>query len=130
MQFQPDDAVTFLSSGALRFDPPGGSFPDPNERRKNQIAIEGLFAPTAAFSGTLLTSSFPDARDPAVAIDIYKGDTGLDTGIPQSIFSLNTEMINQGRLVKQDRVNLRSEERRVGKEVVSTCKYRWSPLQS
>ncbi len=28
MQFQPDDAVTFLSSGALRFDPPGGSFPE------------------------------------------------------------------------------------------------------
>ena len=112
MQFQPDDAVTFLSSGALRFDPPGGSFPDPNERRKNQIAIEGLFAPTAAFSGTLLTSSFPDARDPAVAIDIYKGDTGLDTGIPQSIFSLNKEMINQGRLVKQDRVNLRPGETR------------------
>ncbi len=112
MQFQPDDAVTFLSSGALRFDPPGGSFPDPNERRKNQIAIEGLFAPTAAFSGTLLTSSFPDARDPAVAIDIYKGDTGLDTGIPQSIFTLNKEMINQGRLVKQDRVNLRPGETR------------------
>ena len=86
--------------------------PNPDERRKNQIAIEGLFAPTAAFSGTLLTSSFPDARDPAVAIDIYKGDTGLDTGIPQSIFSLNTEMINQGRLVKQDRVNLRPGETR------------------
>ncbi|MCW0192953.1 MAG: cytochrome c biogenesis protein ResB [Rhodococcus sp.] len=112
MQFQPDDAVTFLSSGALRFDPPGGSFPNPDERRKNQIAIEGLFAPTASFSGTLLTSSFPDARDPAVAIDIYKGDTGLDTGIPQSIFSLNKEMINQGRLVKQDRVNLRPGETR------------------
>lgn len=49
-------------------------------------------------------------RDPAVAIDIYKGDTGLDTGIPQSIFSLNTEMINQGRLTKQARVNLRPGE--------------------
>jgi cytochrome c biogenesis protein len=48
--------------------------------------------------------------DPAVAVDIYKGDTGLDTGIPQSIFSLDQEMINQGRLVKQDRVNLRPGE--------------------
>ena len=45
-------------------------------------------------------------NDPAVAIDIYKGDTGLDTGLPQSIFSLDQEMIAQGRLVKQDRVNL------------------------
>ncbi|MEV0948051.1 cytochrome c biogenesis protein ResB [Rhodococcus sp. NPDC049939] len=106
LQWQPDDAVTFLSSGAMRFDPPGGMYPDPDERRKNQIAIEGLFAPTAFFNGDLLSSSFPEMNDPAVAIDIYKGDTGLDTGNPQSIFSLNTELINQGRLVKQERVNL------------------------
>ncbi|QRE83755.1 cytochrome c biogenesis protein ResB (plasmid) [Rhodococcus ruber] len=110
LQFAPEDATTFLSSGAMRFDPPGGTYPDPDERRRNQIAIEGLFAPTAAFNGTLLTSVFPDLRDPAVAVDIYKGDTGLDTGIPQSIFSLNAEMINQGRLVKQARVNLRPGE--------------------
>ncbi len=110
LQFAPEDATTFLSSGAMRFDPPGGLYPDPDERRRNQIALEGLFAPTAAFDGTLLTSIFPDLRDPAVAIDIYKGDTGLDTGIPQSIFKLNSEMINQGRLVKQARVNLRPGE--------------------
>lgn len=110
LQFAPEDATTFLSSGAMRFDPPGGTYPDPDERRRNQIALEGLFAPTAAFDGTLLTSAFPDMLDPAVAIDIYKGDTGLDTGIPQSIFTLNSEMINQGRLVKQARVNLRPGE--------------------
>ncbi|UTM39986.1 cytochrome c biogenesis protein ResB (plasmid) [Rhodococcus pyridinivorans] len=110
LQFAPEDATTFLSSGAMRFDPPGGTYPDPDERRRNQIALEGLFAPTAAFDGTLLTSVFPDMLDPAVAIDIYKGDTGLDTGIPQSIFKLNSEMINQGRLVKQARVNLRPGE--------------------
>lgn len=110
LQFAPEDAVTFLSSGALRFDPPGGTFPNPDERRRNQIAIEGLFAPTAAFAGNLLTSAFPAMADPAVAIDIYKGDSGLDTGIPQSIFKLNSEMINQGRLVKQARVNLRPGE--------------------
>jgi len=72
----------------------------------NQFAIEGLFAPTALFHGNLLSSSYPAMNDPAVAIDIYKGDTGLDTGNPQSLFELNTELINQGRLVKQDRVNL------------------------
>lgn len=106
LQWRPDDATTFLSSGAMRFDPPGGMYPDADERRKNQIAIEGLFAPTALFHGNLLSSSYPAMNDPAVAIDIYKGDTGLDTGNPQSLFELNTELINQGRLVKQDRVNL------------------------
>lgn len=110
MQFRPDDATTFLSSGALRFDPPGGSYPTDEERRRNQIAMEGLFAPTARFNGTLMTSVFPDMQDPAVAIDIYKGDTGLNTGKPQSIFSLSQELIRQGRLLKQDRVNLRPGE--------------------
>ncbi len=106
IQWQPTDATTFLSSGVLRIDPPGGLYPDDAERRKNQIAIEGLFAPTAVFHGTLLSSGFPAMNDPAVAIDIYRGDTGLDTGYPQSLFSLNQEMVNQGRLVQQDRVNL------------------------
>ncbi len=110
LQWAPDDATTFLSSGAMRFDPPGGMYPDADERRKNQIALEGLFAPTASFHGTLLTSIFPSMMDPAVAIDVYKGDSGLDTGSPQSLFSLNKELINQGRLVKQDRVNLRPGE--------------------
>lgn len=110
LQWQPTDATTFLSSGVLRVDPPGGLYPEAADRRKNQIAIEGLFAPTAAFQGTLLSSSFPAMNDPAVAIDIYKGDTGLDTGLPQSIFSLDQEMIAQGRLVKQDRVNLKPGE--------------------
>ena len=106
VQWQPTDATTFLSSGVLRIDPPGGLYPEATERRQNQIAIEGLFAPTASFHGNLLSSSYPAMTDPAVAIDIYRGDTGLDTGYPQSLFSLNQEMINQGRLVKQDRVNL------------------------
>jgi len=107
LQFQPENATSFLSSGAMLFDPPGGTYPNDNERRRNQIALQGLFAPTAQFTGTLLTSSFPRMDDPAVAIDIYKGDTGLDTGKPQSIFSLDAGMIAQGRLVKQDRVNLK-----------------------
>lgn len=110
LQFRPDDATTFLSSGALRFDPPGGTYATADERRRGQIAIEGLFAPTAQFNGTLLSSSFPELTDPAVAVDIYKGDTGLGTGIPQSIFALDKSMIDQGRLVKQDRVNLRPGE--------------------
>jgi cytochrome c biogenesis protein len=106
LQWRPEDQISFLSSGAMRFDPPGGTYADERERRKNQIAIQGLFAPTASLHGTLLSSSFPEMRDPAVAVDIYKGDTGLDTGRPQSVFSLDERMIGQGRLTKMARVNL------------------------
>lgn len=106
MQFAPQDKVYFLSSGALRFDPPGGMYGTEDERRTKQIGIEGLLAPTKQLDGTLLTSKFPAANDPAVAIDIYQGDTGLDTGKPQNIFSLSRDQIDSGRLVKKARVNL------------------------
>jgi cytochrome c biogenesis protein len=108
LQFRPEDPITLLSSGAMRFDPPGGTYPDADERRKNQIAIQGLFAPTEQLEGTLLSSSFPALNKPAVAVDIYKGDTGLDTGRPQSLFSLDPRLIEQKRLTKKARVNLRA----------------------
>ena len=113
IQFQPNDMTYFLSSGAMRFDPPAGMYPDLYERRQNQIAIQGLFAPTAEWSGEngkLLQSSFPAMNDPAVAIDIYRGDAGLDTGRPQSFFSLDPSLLQSGQLQKIDRVNLTQGE--------------------
>ncbi|MGD9618928.1 MAG: cytochrome c biogenesis protein ResB [Mycolicibacterium sp.] len=110
LQWRPDDQITLLSSGAMRFDPPGGTYSEERDRRRNQIAIQGLFAPTGQLDGTLLSSSFPALNDPAVAIDVYRGDTGLDTGRPQSLFSLDPRMIDQGRLAKVARVNLQAGE--------------------
>ncbi|MCV7356785.1 cytochrome c biogenesis protein ResB [Mycolicibacterium fluoranthenivorans] len=110
VQWRPDDPLTLLSSGVIRVDPPGGTYPDPDERRKHQIAVQGLLAPTERLDGTLLSSSFPALNDPAVAIDIYRGDAGLDTGRPQSLFTLDPRLIGQGRLTKQARVNLKAGE--------------------
>ncbi len=110
VQWRPDDPMTLLSSGVIRVDPPAGTYPDADERRKHQIAVQGLFAPTELLDGTLLSSSFPAMNDPAVAVDIYRGDTGLDTGRPQSLFSLDPRLIEQGRLTRQARVNLRAGE--------------------
>lgn len=108
VQWRPDDPLTLLSSGVIRVDPPGGTYPATGERRRNQIAIQGLFAPTEQLDGKLLSSSFPALNDPAVAIDVYRGDTGLDTGRPQSLFTLDPSLIEQKRLNKQVRVNLKA----------------------
>jgi cytochrome c biogenesis protein len=89
----------------IRVDPPAGLYP-PDQRRKQQIAIIGLLAPTQQIDGTLLSSSFPALNDPAVAIDIYRGDAGLDSGRPQSLFTLDTRLIEQKRLTKAKRTNL------------------------
>ena len=105
IQWRPDDALTLLSSGVVRIDPPAGLYP-PDQRRKNQIAITGLLAPTQQLDGTLLSSGFPALNDPAVAIDIYRGDAGLDSGRPQSLFTLDSRLIEQKRLTKVKRTNL------------------------
>ncbi len=109
VQFSPDNLQTLLSSGTVRFDPPAGLYPA-KELRQHQIAITGLFAPTKELSGTLLSSSYPALNDPAVAVDIYRGDAGLDTGRPQSLFSLDHRLIEQKRLTKVKRINLEAGE--------------------
>jgi cytochrome c biogenesis protein len=108
VQWRPDNPQTLLSSGLARIDPPAGSYRDPAERRRHEIAIQGLLAPTEQLDGTLLSSRFPALNAPAVAVDIYRGDTGLDTGRPQSLFTLDPRLIEQGRLTKEKRVNLRA----------------------
>ncbi|OMC15012.1 cytochrome C biogenesis protein ResB [Mycolicibacter heraklionensis] len=110
VQFRPDNPLTLLSSGAVRIDPPAGVYPDATERRKHQIGIQGLFAPTEQLDNRLLSSAFPAMNDPAVAIDVYRGDTGLDTGRPQNLFTLDSRLIDQGRLTKVARSNLKAGE--------------------
>ncbi|GAA1334422.1 cytochrome c biogenesis protein ResB [Saccharothrix algeriensis] len=107
-QWRPVNEVTLASEGATKFDPPGVT--DTEQRRTRQLAITGLLAPTAGFRGELLDSVFPEARDPAVAVDVYRGDLGTDSGRGQSIFSIDEEMVSEGKLVKVARQNLRQGE--------------------
>ncbi|WP_077078424.1 cytochrome c biogenesis protein ResB [Mycobacterium numidiamassiliense] len=108
VQWRPDNPQTLLSSGVARIDPPAGSYPNGIERRQHEIAIQGLLAPTEQLDGVLLSSRFPALDAPAVAVDIYRGDTGLDSGRPQSLFALDPRLLEQGRLTKEKRVNLRA----------------------
>lgn len=105
--FIPQSTQTMLSEGALRFDTPAGMYPDEDDRRKNQIAIEGLFAPDAVFPhANILDSASPIPDKPTVAIRVYQGDTGLDTGRPQNVYTLDQDLIDQGRLKQKASVNL------------------------
>ena len=130
--FIPDEMQTMLSSGAARFDTPAGLYPNEDERRKHQVALEGLFAPTASFQGTLLSSSSPEAKDPYVAIRIYQGDTGLDTGRPQNVYALDQQLITQGRLQQRAQVNLaqgKSHTLADGTTVTFDGYHRWVSVQ-
>ena len=65
--------------------------PDAGTRAKpTQLGLEGEFYPTYAFtqaSGPF--SAFPDDRNPAISMLAYRGDLGLDSGVPQSVYSLD-----------------------------------------
>ncbi|HEX3783364.1 MAG TPA: cytochrome c biogenesis protein ResB [Pseudonocardiaceae bacterium] len=103
IQWKEDDATTYLSEGATKFDPPG--ITDPTELHKKQIAVTGLFAPTAAISGGVMTSTFPALNNPGVAAQIYEGNLGSDSA-EQSIFDIDQDMVNNGSLKLVDQANL------------------------
>jgi len=78
--FLPQDP-SFASFGVLKV-------PD---ARPDQLGFEGMFFPTYAF--TMKTgpfSVFPDAHNPVVSLLAYRGDLGMDTGAPQSVYDLDT----------------------------------------
>jgi len=101
--FQPTDG-SLISQGAVKVtDPPGWTGFGITQ---HQLAIVGLFAPTAAIHNGIMTSSFPAAHNPGVAVEIYRGDLGLAQGQPQSVFAIDTRQVAMGALVKQKRGNL------------------------
>ncbi|GAA4664185.1 cytochrome c biogenesis protein ResB [Gordonia humi] len=105
--FLPQSTQTMLSEGAVRFETPAGMYPDPDVRRKNQVAIQGLFAPDPVFGhGGLLNSQSPIVNNPTVAIRVFQGDSGIDSGKPQNVYSLDQQLIDQGRLNQKASVNL------------------------
>ncbi|MHA6792562.1 cytochrome c biogenesis protein ResB [Pseudonocardia bannensis] len=102
-QWRPVDQATLLSEGATKFERPG--ITDDEQRRTSQLAITGLFAPTSS-GGAVVTSVFPELRDPEVAVDVLRGDLGLDDGRGQSIFSVDQRKVESGELVRAARANL------------------------
>jgi cytochrome c biogenesis protein len=103
IQWRPVDQATLLSEGATKFEPPGVT--DEEKRRTSQLAITGLFAPTSS-GGDIVTSVFPALLAPEVAVDVLRGDLGLDDGRGQSIFQVDQRMVDSGALTRVARANL------------------------
>ena len=96
--FLPIDNTTLTSEGVAIFpdanaDPATGQT-SPSE----QVAFAGLYVPTAPDSGTVASSVFPAENNPRLVLTLYRGDLGLDLGIPSSVYQLNQNQIATGRL--------------------------------
>jgi len=82
--FLPQDA-NLSSIGAIKI-------PDMDP----QIAFVGSFLPTAdrdPIRGGF--SSYPEVLDPRLLVSIWKGDLGLNTGIPQSVYRIDTSKMER-----------------------------------
>ncbi len=82
--FLPQDA-NLTSAGAIKI-------PDMNP----QIGFIGSFIPTADRSASRgAFSSFPEALDPHLLISVFQGDLGMDSGVPQSVYRLDTSKMER-----------------------------------
>jgi cytochrome c biogenesis protein len=84
--FLPQDA-NFLSTGVIKA-------PD---ALPAQLGFSGFFLPTATIDAGGPRSLFPDALNPAVVLNAWTGDLGLDSGRPQSVYQLDTRAMEQVR---------------------------------
>lgn len=82
--FLPQDG-NFTSTGVVKV-------PDATP----SLGLNGLFLPTAALTEELGPhSTFPGPDYPAVFLSAFTGDLGLDSGSPQSVYSLDTSAMTQ-----------------------------------
>ncbi|WP_157674808.1 cytochrome c biogenesis protein ResB [Agrococcus jejuensis] len=61
-----------------------------------QVGLQGFFYPSAAQLETgAYASYYPDLLNPLLSLQVYTGDLGLDDGVPQSVYQLDTEDMEQ-----------------------------------
>jgi cytochrome c biogenesis protein len=95
--FLPEDTA-LTSVGVVKFQdaniPPGGTARD----NPAQVAFSGVYLPTMPASADGSLSAFPGERDPGLVLVAYEGNLGLDSGFPQSVYSLDQTQIATGQL--------------------------------
>ncbi|MGK5737420.1 cytochrome c biogenesis protein ResB [Micromonospora sp. URMC 103] len=100
--------LPFLTTGDMGLTGEGmAAFPDanvdPKTRKRDpdlQVAFTGLYLPTAPDSPPYVRSDYPTERNPLLNLVAYRGNLGLDAGIPGSVYELDQRQIRTGK-VKQ-----------------------------
>lgn len=61
-----------------------------------QLGLQGFFYPTKAdLDSGAYTSNYPDLENPLLSLNVFIGDLGIDDGVPQSVYALDTSGMTQ-----------------------------------
>ncbi|MFH8476711.1 cytochrome c biogenesis protein ResB [Streptomyces sp. NPDC018000] len=64
--------------------------------KKTQLGFQAFFVPTFAGEGKgTMYSQFPAADNPRLALNGYYGSLGVDSGLPQNVYQLDTSKMEQ-----------------------------------
>jgi cytochrome c biogenesis protein len=83
--FIPVDNTTLTSEGVVKV-------PD---AQPYQLGFAGVFLPSAVDVGGQLQSAFPGPLNPRVSLVAFKGNLGMNSGQPQSVYTLDTKGLTQ-----------------------------------
>ncbi|MFR9675410.1 cytochrome c biogenesis protein ResB [Streptomyces sp. TR02-1] len=88
--FLPQD-TNLTSSGVIKVPDAVGSNGEPQ-----QFGFQGFFVPTfgGAESGSMF-SQWPGPKYPVLFLTAYRGDLGVDAGLPQNVYQLDTDRMKQ-----------------------------------
>lgn len=94
--FLPRDGM-FTSEGVATF-PDVNIDPKTDRRDENlQVGFEGVYLPTVG-DDNRPTSVFPAENNPVLFLTAYRGNLGVDAGVPGSVYSLDRGQIANGKL--------------------------------
>ncbi|WP_024356076.1 cytochrome c biogenesis protein ResB [Leucobacter chironomi] len=106
MPFIPQDNLNMTSLGVVKV--PHGLVD--TSGAQTQLGLRGFFYPTQTeLDSGAYSSNYPDLENPVLTLDVFTGDLGLDSGVPQSVYVLDTDGMEQltGRAVDRDSLELR-----------------------
>ena len=83
--FVPVDQTTLTSEGVIKV-------PD---AKPGQLGFAGVFLPSAIDAGGRLASAFPAALNPRVSLVGFTGNLGMNSGLAQSVYQLETTGLRQ-----------------------------------
>ncbi|MFI6065388.1 cytochrome c biogenesis protein ResB [Micromonospora sp. NPDC051227] len=96
----------FLTTGDMGLTSEGlAAFPDANvdpatgqRAPDQQMAFTGIYLPTAPEQAPFVRSQYPTERNPALNLVAYRGNLGLDAGIPGSVYQLDQRQVRAGKV--------------------------------